>query len=243
MSVPSWYNTQQGISNYYLKNMADGSMMDSRLVKQANPLMKLFGASDEYSNTLSSNGINALGELGFNKELLQNDQFQKFLQTKGVYSFNTSTGGINLASGLNGDKVSELTTQYNNAVANGTIKDITANVNSNDTVSSNSLFGWGKNQYGQTTFGGGTGLQWLGAGLGAATSLYGMYNANKAMKLAKQNFEEQKLLNHANYQMQAKAYNNNLRNQQSGRSFTGMSGSARRTLGQEYQTRKAKEDY
>ena len=114
---------------------------------------------------------------------------------------------------------------------------------SDTSMGNNSMFGWGKDQYGNTTLGGATGFQWAGAGLGAMQALYGMYQGNKQMKMAKEAFDEQKRLSHANYQMQAKAYNNNLRNQQSGRSFSGMSGSAMRTLGSEYRTRRAKDDY
>lgn len=105
------------------------------------------------------------------------------------------------------------------------------------------MFGWGEDKYGNTTLGGATGFQWAGAGLGALQALYGMYQGNKQMKMTKEAFDEQKRLSHANYQMQAKAYNNNLRNQQSGRSFSGMSGAAKRTLGSEYRTRRAKDDY
>lgn len=131
--------------------------------------------------------------------------------------------------------------QFSKGQATGSINEF--GINSNANGSSNGMFGWGQDQYGNTTLGGATGFQWASAGLGAANALYGMYMGNKQMKLAKENFEEQKRLSHANYQMQAKAYNNNLRNQQSGRSFSGMSGSAQRTLGSEYRTRRAKDDY
>lgn len=127
------------------------------------------------------------------------------------------------------------------AWSSGTSNPIATTANS--TGSGNSLFSWGQDKYGNNTFAGGTGLQWLGAGVGIASSLYGMYQANKQMKLAQQNFDEQKRLNHANYRMQAKSYNNSLRNQQSGRSYIGMSGSAKAALGKEYNTRKADEDY
>lgn len=105
------------------------------------------------------------------------------------------------------------------------------------------LFSQGTDQYGNTTFGGGTGLQWLGAGLQGLTGLYGLYNGHQALKLARQNFAEQKALNHANYKMQAQSYNNSLRNQQSGRGYIGMSGSAMRTLGKEYKDKRAEETY
>lgn len=100
-----------------------------------------------------------------------------------------------------------------------------------------------KDQYGNSLFHGATGFEWAKAGLGAAMGLYGIYQGNKQLKLAKDNFEEQKALSRANYAMQAKAYNNNLRNQQSGRSFGGMSGSAKRMLGEEYERRRANGSY
>lgn len=105
------------------------------------------------------------------------------------------------------------------------------------------LFSKGMNSEGQTTWGGATGFQWAGAGIQTAFGLFNAYQAYQANKLAKAQFEDQKRLNHANYQMQAKAYNNNLRNQQSGRGYIGMSGSAKRALGAEYKTRAAAEDY
>jgi len=128
---------------------------------------------------------------------------------------------------------------FSKGQASGSINEFGLNVQSGN----NSMFGWGEDQYGNTTLGGATGFQWVGAGLGAMQALYGMYQGHKQMKMAKEAFDEQKRLSHANYQMQAKAYNNNLRNQQSGRSFSGMSGAAQRTLGSEYRTRKAKDDY
>lgn len=105
------------------------------------------------------------------------------------------------------------------------------------------LFGESQDQNGNILRGGATGFQWAGAGLGALNSLYGMYQGNKQLKLAKDNFEEQKALSRANYTNTARAYNNNLRNQQSGRGYGGMSGAAKRTLGEEYERRKAAETY
>ena len=90
---------------------------------------------------------------------------------------------------------------------------------------------------------GGTGLQWAGFGANLGLGLWGAYQQHKQTKLAQQAFEEQKALQRANYKMQAKSFNNSLRNQQSGRGFVGMSGSAKRTLGREYDARKAEETY
>lgn len=102
---------------------------------------------------------------------------------------------------------------------------------------------WGINSNGQKTFMGGTGYDWASAGINTAFGLFNAYQSYQANKLAKAQFEDQRRLNHANYQMQAKAYNNNLRNQQSGRGYVGMAQSAKRALGREYETRKAKDDY
>ena len=107
----------------------------------------------------------------------------------------------------------------------------------------NGWFDKGINTDGQTTFGGATGYQWGSLGLNTAFGLFNAYQGYKAQKLAQQQFEDQKRLNHANYRMQAKAFNNNLRNQQSGRGYIGMTGSAKRALGAEYQSRKADDDY
>ena len=101
----------------------------------------------------------------------------------------------------------------------------------------------GQQSSGPSAYGGATALQWGQMGLGALTSLYGMYQGNKQLKLAQQNFEEQKALNRANYKNQARAFNNTLRNQQSGRGYLGMTGAAKRTLGEEYNARKAEETY
>lgn len=110
-------------------------------------------------------------------------------------------------------------------------------------TSDGSLFGWGKNEHGQTVFGGATGAQWAGLGLQTAFSAFNAYQSYKAQKLAREQWEDQKRLNHANYQNQAKAYNNSMRNQMSGRGYIGMTSQAKETLGREYNTRKAKEDY
>lgn len=101
----------------------------------------------------------------------------------------------------------------------------------------------GINANGQSTWLGGTGFDWAGLGLNTAFGLFNAYQGYQMNKLAKTQFEDQRKLNHANYRMQAKAFNNNLRNQQSGRGYIGMNGSAKRALGAEYQSRKADDDY
>ena len=120
---------------------------------------------------------------------------------------------------------------------------VQAAMNGNGTTGSGLFGGTGTDQFGNKTFMGGTGLQWAGFGANLGLGLWGAYQQHKQTKLAQQAFEEQKALQRANYKMQAKSFNNSLRNQQSGRGFVGMSGSAKRTLGREYDARKAEETY
>lgn len=186
----------------------------------------LFGQSQTY--TPSQEWITNLGNSGLPQEAIQ------VLSTQEGFNNAVKAGAIKIDNG----NIST-TPIFDKAMANYK-NGVTPSV---DFEGSSGIFGKGMDANGNTTYGGATGFQWASAGLGAANALYGMYMGNKQMKLAKENFEEQKRLSHANYQMQAKAYNNNLRNQQSGRSFSGMSGSAQRTLGSEYKTRRAKDDY
>lgn len=120
---------------------------------------------------------------------------------------------------------------------------VQAAMNGNSTANGGLFGGTGTDQFGNRTFMGGTGLQWAGFGANLGLGLWGAYQQHKQTKLAQQAFEEQKALQRANYKMQAKSFNNSLRNQQSGRGFVGMSGSAKRTLGREYDARKAEETY
>lgn len=120
---------------------------------------------------------------------------------------------------------------------------VQAAMNGNGTTGGGLFGGTSTDQYGNRTFAGGTGLQWAGFGANLGLGLWGAYQQHKQTKLAQQAFEEQKALQRANYKMQAKSFNNSLRNQQSGRGFVGMSGSAKRTLGREYDARKAEETY
>lgn len=216
----------QNAHGYYASRMGgDGGLFGTSLF--ANPTYT------QYS--LDSNVINTLGDKGFNKNLLSNPALVNYGVSKGLFQMNQD-GTVNVL-GTNAD-LENLNKELSIGQQNGTI-------NQNGTLS-NSGSGWlnkGTDQYGNSTWGGATAFQWAGAGLNAAMGLYGMYQGHKQMKLAKENFEEQKALSRANYAMQAKAYNNNLRNQQSGRSFGGMSGSAQRVLGSEYQRRKANETY
>lgn len=228
------YDNRFGLNNYLLDNTMNGGWSSYKKPQEGfwNNIM----GNTETVNNLGSQGNNLLQGIGFDKDYLANSGFQKFLFDNGIVSIDPKTNGLNIVAGLDSNKISELQKNYTNSIASGTL-------NQNNAGSNTGLFGWGTNAQGQSTLGGATGIQWLGAGLGTATSLYGMYNANKSMKLARENFEEQKQLQRANYEMQAKAYNNNLRNQQSGRSFTGMSGSAIRNLGREYNSKKAREQY
>lgn len=187
----------------------------------------LFGQSNTY--TPSQEWLSNLQNSGLSQDAIN------LLSTKEGFNNAISSGAIKI-----GEDGSLMTTPiFDKAMANYQ-NGVTSNIDFNG---STGIFGKGMDGNGNTTWGGATGFQWASAGLGAMNALYGMYMGNKQMKLAKENFEEQKRLSHANYQMQAKAYNNNLRNQQSGRSFSGMSGAAQRTLGSEYRTRRAKDDY
>lgn len=140
------------------------------------------------------------------------------------------------------------TFQFNNGnvIKNGDMNarsQVQAAMNGNGTNSGGLFGGSSTDQFGNKTFAGGTGLQWAGFGANLGLGLWGAYQQHKQTKLAQQAFEEQKALQRANYKMQAKSFNNSLRNQQSGRGFVGMSGSAKRTLGREYDARKAEETY
>lgn len=120
----------------------------------------------------------------------------------------------------------------------GSITDIMNDNSLSDKTKENILGSYNQFQNSQVTWGD------VGKfGLGLGMTGWNMYNQHKALKMQKKAFNETKAMNRANYAMQAKAYNNNLRNQQSGRSFEGMSGAATRQLGREYQSRKANETY
>lgn len=120
----------------------------------------------------------------------------------------------------------------------GSISDIMNDSSLSDKAKENILGSYNQFQNSQVTWGD------VGKfGLGLATTGWNMYNQHKALKMQKEAFNETRAMNRANYAMQAKAYNNNLRNQQSGRSFNGMSGSAKLALGREYNSRKANETY
>lgn len=133
--------------------------------------------------------------------------------------------------------------QGENFLKTATPEQLKSIVNNAGNAGNNSLFGFGKDANGNTTFAGGTGLQWLGGAAQLGMGLWGAYQQNKQLKLAQQAFEEQRALQRANYKMQAKSYNNSLRNQQSGRGFVGMSSDVTHELGREYKTRKADETY
>lgn len=179
--------------------------------------------------SLAPDVIKQLGAQGYNTDLLANqsyvtNQFQNGFMKTG------SNGSLDVLVKPEDFNVGNYQA-FSKGQASGSINEFGVNTPTNT------------DKFGNTLYNGANAFQWGMAGLSALQSLYGMYQGHKQMKLAKQAFEEQKKLSHANYQMQAKAYNNNLRNQQSGRSFGGMSGAAKRTLGSEYNTRRAKDDY
>lgn len=83
----------------------------------------------------------------------------------------------------------------------------------------------------------------IGTGIQAASALYGMYNAQQQMKLAREAFNEQKAFNRANFRNQAKAMNAQYRDQHSGRGYVGMGSGARSSLGRNLRERLVAEDY
>lgn len=107
-----------------------------------------------------------------------------------------------------------------------------------DNSATTGLTGFNNNKWTtQDTFGA------VGLGINAITGLYGIYNANKQLKLAKQAFAEQTALNRANFKNQAKTLNSQYRDQMSGRGHVGMSSAGRTALGREYTKRKVEETY
>lgn len=202
-----------------------------------------------YSNYLGRNFSNGFGLLGDT-------------QTYGFQYNSPILGDLQSKYGWTADEVKYLqnnpqlqnqlfqngTFQFNNGsvIKNGDMNarsQVQAAMNGNGTNSGGLFGGTSTDQFGNKTFAGGTGLQWVGFGANLGLGLWGAYQQHKQTKLAQQAFEEQKALQRANYKMQAKSFNNSLRNQQSGRGFVGMSGSAKRTLGREYDARKAEETY
>lgn len=194
----------------------------------------LWGAfGDNYQNNFNSGALStALGNNGLKVGNDFNDAgWMNFLQQQNQLSLNDKGNAVLGSAFQNQQAYDALKLQYQNGLKNGTI-----NANGSTTLN-------GTDQFGNRTFMGGTGLQWAGFGANLGLGLWGAYQQHKQTKLAQQAFEEQKALQRANYKMQAKSFNNSLRNQQSGRGFVGMSGSAKRTLGREYDARKAEETY
>lgn len=92
-------------------------------------------------------------------------------------------------------------------------------------------------------FGNGGVIQGVQSLVGIGQSIFNMWQGYKQQKLIEEAFEETKRFNHANYQAMAKSHNANIRDQQSGRSTTLTSNSARQSLINNYRSRKIKEDY
>ena len=106
------------------------------------------------------------------------------------------------------------------------------------------LNAWQQQQANQGVLGTGmSGFQLGQLALQGVGTLWGMYQGNKQMKLAQQQFQEQKALNHANFRNQAKAMNAQYRDQASGRGYVGMSSAAKQALGVDYRNRRVEEDY
>lgn len=226
------------IINAYGNNLANGNVLYTNRTIGGNDGLfgsSLFASPQQQMFGLNSDGINFLKDKGFNADMLGDSGFTNYVFQKGGFS-TTNNGGLNI--NLSPDQLKQAYADYNAGIANKTI-----NNNGFSNNSGNSLFGFGKDANGNTTFAGGTGLQWLGGAAQLGMGLWGAYQQNKQLKLAQQAFEEQRALQRANFKMQAKSYNNSLRNQQSGRGYVGMSGSAVRTLGRDYDSRKADETY
>lgn len=199
-----------------------------------NGLGNFWGAfGDNYQNNFNGGALStALGNNGLKVGNDFNDAgWMNFLQQQNQLSLNDKGNAVLGSAFQNQQAYDALKLQYQNGLKNGTIS-----ANGSTTLN-------GTDQFGNRTFMGGTGLQWAGFGANLGLGLWGAYQQHKQTKLAQQAFEEQKALQRANYKMQAKSFNNSLRNQQSGRGFVGMSGSAKRTLGREYDARKAEETY
>lgn len=187
-----------------------------------NGLGNFWGAfGDNYQNNFNGEALStALGNNGLKVGNDFNDAgWMNFLQQQNQLSLNDKGNAVLGSAFQNQQAYDALKLQYQNGLKNGT------------------------DQFGNKTFAGGTGLQLAGFGANLGLGLWGAYQQHKQTKLAQQAFEEQKALQRANYKMQAKSFNNSLRNQQSGRGFVGMSGSAKHTLGREYDARKAEETY
>ena len=198
----------------------------------SNPLTGVYNRTTTPSFFGNSTAINL--DISGNKTLLSNlgntDIWNKLTPEQQQYVANNFIGG------QTGNYLQTVSPeQLNNDLNNFANKNFGADLKNTSFT--------GTDQFGNKTYFGGTGLQWAGFGANLGLGLWGAYQQHKQTKLAQQAFEEQKALQRANYKMQAKSFNNSLRNQQSGRGFVGMSGSAKRTLGREYDARKAEETY
>lgn len=241
----------QNIYNAYGNNLANGNVYFNTQRVGGNGGFLGIGASPAYTQfRLNQDGLNFLSSKGFDTNMLGDTGFQQYAYNQGMLG-STQSGGLNVLQSPEAFKTAYA--QYQAGLNNGTINPQgignTNPLSGYQAVGNNGAMintqnpNWGINADGQRTFLGGTGYQWAGVGLNTAFGLFNAYQGYQANKLAKAQFEDQRKLNHANYRMQAKAFNNNLRNQQSGRGYIGMAGSAKRALGAEYQTRKADDDY
>lgn len=238
------------IYNAYGDNLTNGNVLyNTQRVGGTGGFLGI-GASPAYTQfSLNQDGLKFLGSKGFDTNMLADKGFQQYAYNQGMLG-TTQSGGLNVLQSP--ETFQNAYSQYQAGLNNGTIN---AQGLSNNSLAGYQPIGdkgamintqnsnWGINADGQKTFLGGTGYQWAGVGLNTAFGLFNAYQSYQSQKLAREQFEDQKRLNHANYRMQASAFNNNLRNQQSGRGYIGMSGTAKRTLGAEYQTRKAENDY
>lgn len=84
---------------------------------------------------------------------------------------------------------------------------------------------------------------WAGSAIQGLSALGNLYLGYQGLKQSKKALNEQIALQRANYRNQAKAMNNQYRDQMSGRGYNGMSSSAMSALGRQYDNRKVSETY
>lgn len=138
-----------------------------------------------------------------------------------------------LQNGLNQGKytVNQLNSVVGNAEHTKTLLGNIQNMNANQPAQWNSFEGaFGKNG-------------WVAPAIQGISALSNIYFGYKGLKLAEKTANEQIALQRANYRNTAKAMNNQYRDQMSGRGYNGMSSSAMRALGRDYQNRKVQETY
>lgn len=196
--------------------------------------MATFGYPQNYWEQLQKNNTSFLNNYGYNQNNY-GSPFGTFSGTPNNQANSLGLGSWVFPSGYPAESVTPTPSISNNNLASYVI-----GLNSQN-VQPQGLFAQAKHWWNNSSF------QDKGAALqgavSTATSLWDMYQENRAYKLAKAQWEEQKALQRANYTNSAKAMNALYRDQQSGRSTTLMSNSAKQSLRNNYQSRKVKESY